>query len=80
MSSNKHPKNEAERREGPGADIPRPPSDEQRNPGIGSSKGTFGRGTDPAVLEGENSSQGDVMNDVGRSGGVPEGRTGRTNK
>lgn len=80
MSSNKHPKTNAERREGPGADVPRPPSDEERNPGIGSSKGTFGRGTDPTAIEGENTSEGDVMNDVGRTGAVPEGRTGRTNR
>ena len=80
MASSKHPKNEAERRSGPGTDVPRPPSDEERNPGIGSSKGTFGRGTDPAVIEGENTSEGDVMNDVGRTGAVPEGRTGRTNR
>ena len=80
MASSKHPKNEAERRAGPGADVPRPPSDEERNPGIGSSKGTFGRGTDPAAIEGENTSEGDVMNDVGRTGAVPEGRTGRTNR
>ena len=80
MASSKHPKNEAARRAGPGADVPRPPSDEKRNPGIGSSKGTFGRGTDPAAIEGENTSEGDVMNDVGRTGAVPEGRTGRTNR
>jgi hypothetical protein len=80
MSSNKHPKSGADRQDGFGNSAPRPPSDEDRNPGIGSSKGTFGRGTDPAVLEGENSSEGDVMNDVNRTGAVPEGRTGRTNK
>ena len=80
MASSKHPKNEAERRCGPGADVPRPPSDDERNPGIGSSKGTFGRGTDPAAIEGENTSEGDVMNDVGWTGAVPEGRTGRTNR
>lgn len=79
MSSNKHPKNEADRSDGFG-DVPRPPSDDERNPGIGSSKGTFGRGTDPAVIEGANSSEGDVMNDVGRNGAVPEGHRGRTNK
>lgn len=80
MSSNKHPKNDAERREGPGADVPRPPSDNDRDPGIGSSKGTFGRGTDPEVISGENSSEGDVMNDVGRTGAVPENHRGRTNR
>jgi hypothetical protein len=78
--SNKHPKNQAERQQGPGDDVPRPPSDLERNPGIGSSKGTFGRGTDPAAIEGENTSEGDVMNDTGRSGAVPEGRQGRTNR
>jgi hypothetical protein len=79
MSSNKHPKTNHDRTGGLG-DVPMPPTDDERNPGIGSSKGTFGRGTDPSVLEGENSSEGDVMNDVNRTGAVPEGRTGRTNK
>ena len=41
MAGNKHPKSEAERQEGPGGDVPRPPSDLDRDPGIGSSKGTF---------------------------------------
>lgn len=80
MAGNKHPKSEAERQEGPGGDVPRPPSDLDRDPGIGSSKGTFGRGTDPAAIAGENTSEGDVMNDTGRAGQVPENRQGRTNR
>ena len=70
MTGSKHPKNEKERREGPGKDVPRPPSDLERNPGIGSSKGIFGRGTDPIAIEGENTSEGDVLNDVSRTGAV----------
>ena len=80
MSSNKHPKNEAERREGPGGDVPRPPSDLERNPGIKSSQGTFGRGTDPGAIEGENTFEGDVMNDAGIDNALPRDRRGRTNK
>jgi hypothetical protein len=75
--SNKHSKqNEGGKL---GGEVPRPPSDLDRNPGIGSSKGTFGRGTDPAAIEGENTFEGDVMNDVDRTGAVSEGRRGRTN-
>jgi len=80
MSSNKHPKGEADRKDGLGADTPRPPSDDERNPGIGSSKGTFGRGTDPAAIEGENTFEGDVMNDPGIGNALPRDRTGRTNR
>ena len=43
MSSNKHPKTAADRESGLGADTPRPPDDLERDPGIGTSKGTFAR-------------------------------------
>jgi hypothetical protein len=78
--SNKHPKNQAERQQGPGDDVPRPPSDLERDPGIGSSKGTFSRSPDPQAIAGENTSEGDVMNDPDRTGAVPEGHRGRTNR
>ncbi|WP_372621481.1 hypothetical protein [Falsiroseomonas sp.] len=80
MTGSKHPKNEQDRREGPGADVPRPPSDLERNPGIGASKGTFGRGTDPATIEGENTFEGDVMNDAGKGNALPRKEKGRTNR
>ncbi len=79
MSSNKHPKTNQERAEGPGADVPRPPSDEERNPGIGSSKGLFARagGQDEDLIEGDNTFEGDTDNDGGNAGGISleEGRT-----
>lgn len=81
MSSNKHPQGEQDRKEGLGSDTPRPADDLQRNPGIGSSKGVFSRtGTNPEVIEGENTSEGDVMNDTNAQGGVEPGRQGRTNR
>ena len=61
-------------------DTPRPPSDLERNPGIGSSKGVFGRGTDPEALEADNTSEGDVANDTNAQGGVDPNQRGRTNK
>ncbi|MGG5888317.1 hypothetical protein ACLF3G_14375 [Falsiroseomonas sp. HC035] len=78
--SNKHPKNQAERRQGPGGDVPRPPSDLERDPGIGTSKGVFGHATDPEPIEGDNTFEGDVMNDPDRTGAVPEDHRGRTNR
>ena len=62
------------------SDTPRPPSDLERDPGINSSKGTFGRGTDPKVLDADNTAEGDVMNDTNSSGGLNPEHTGRTNK
>ncbi len=79
MTTSKHPKGGKDEG-GLGADVPRPPSDLERNPGIGSSKGVFGRGTDPAVLQGENTDEGDVANDAGSKGGVDPDLLGRTNK
>ncbi|MFH5923312.1 hypothetical protein [Roseomonas xinghualingensis] len=79
MTASKHPKG-GPNEEGLGDGIPRPPSDEERNPGIGSSKGVFGRGTDPAALQGENTDEGDTANDTTSQGGVAPGQMGRTNK
>lgn len=74
MTSSKHPKQLA-----PG--IPKPPSDLERNPGIGSSKGAFARtGEDPETIEADNTSEGDVENDTNASGGVDPDKLGRTNK
>lgn len=65
MSSSKHDKGSS-----PFAD------DLERNPGIGQSAG----GTTAEDLDGENTIEGDVENDVDqRTGGVPESLTGRTN-
>jgi hypothetical protein len=79
MTSSKHPKG-GPNEEGLGDGIPRPPSDDERNPGINSSKGVFGRGTDPAVLQADNTDEGDVANDTTPQGGIGAGKMGRTNK
>lgn len=61
------------------------PSDDQRNPGIGLSKGTTMAGADADDLDEEmsdadNTVEGDVENDAGRAGGgVDPNRTGRHN-
>lgn len=47
-----------------------PPDDLDRNPGIGASKGTTMAGADPDEIEGENTFEGDVENDVRPNGGV----------
>lgn len=62
------------------ADIPHPPSDLERNPGIGGSKGAFRTGEDPASIEGDNTVEGDVDNGTNAAGGVAEHEEGRTNK
>lgn len=80
MSTNKHPGTKADRDAGLGADTPRPPSDLDRNPGIGSSKGVFGTGGDPKDLELDNTSEGDVANDLSRGNAVDPDHLGRTNK
>ena len=79
MSTSKHPKGGKDEG-GLGTDMSRPPSDEERNPGIGLSKGIFDHGTDPVALQGENTDEGDVANDAGRKGGVDPDLLGRTNK
>lgn len=81
MASNKHPKTEADRQSGLGADTPRPPDDLERDPGIGTSKGTFARDeAGPEEIEGDHTFEGDVMNDATAQGGVNPNQTGRTNK
>lgn len=57
--------------------------DLKENPGIGSSKGTTGAGEileDNGGLDGDNTFEGDVENDVTPQGGVDPNQTGRTNK
>ncbi len=61
-------------------DVPLPPSDLERNPGIGSSKGAFRTGEDPEVIEGDNTVEGDVENGTNANGGISEHEEGRTNK
>ena len=81
MTSSKHPKTPPTGPDDLGADTPRPPSDLERNPGIGASKGAFAAtGNDPETIEGDNTVEGDVANDVNSSGGVSPGKLGRTNK
>lgn len=60
--------------------VPRPPSDLERNPGIGSSKGAFRTGEDPEAIEADNTAEGDVENGTNAQGGVSEHEEGRTNK
>ena len=53
------------------------PSNLEQDPGIGSSKG--GWKADPDLRDGENTAEGDVMNDTTPSGGVNPDQRGRTN-
>ncbi len=79
--SNKHNIGSDNPGDGRSVDTPRPPDDLERNPGIGTSKGIHSRtGVDPEVIEGENTIEGDVLNDVSPSGAVTPNRVGRTNK
>ena len=83
MTSSKHAKGDSGHRDadrGLMSDTPRPPGDLERDPGIGTSKGVFGRGTEPMVLRAENTEEGDVMNDTTPQGGIDSGQQGRTNK
>lgn len=50
------------------------PSDLERNPGISSTGGG-----DPEDIEGDNTTEGDVMNDTTPSGGIDPDQRGRTN-
>ena len=62
-------------------DVPRPADDLERNPGIGGSKGMFSRtGANPEEIEGANTAEGDVMNDVTPQGAVNPNQQGRTNR
>ena len=83
MTSSKHRKGGPEPRpneEGLMSDMPRPPDDLERDPGINSSKGVFGRGTDPAAIQADNTDEGDTLNDTNAQGGVDPEHRGRTNK
>jgi hypothetical protein len=81
MTSSKHPHGPGKRDDAIGSgDTPRPPDDLSRNPGIGSSKGIHSRtGTNPEVIEGENTAEGDVLNDTTRQGAVNPSQKGRSN-
>ncbi len=50
-----------------------------RDPGINTSKGVFGRGTDPLVLQADSTDEGDILNDTTREGAVDPGQRGRSN-
>ncbi|TDG34098.1 hypothetical protein [Paracraurococcus ruber] len=81
MAGSKHPRGPEDRKGGLGADKPRPPDDLERNPGIGASKGTqASTGTDPEEIEATNTSEGDVLNDADRTGGVKPDQRGCTNR
>ena len=81
MTSSKHPKGPADRQGGLGQDVPRPPDDLDRNPGIGTSKGVHSAtGVDPEDLEADNTAEDDVMNDTTQTGGVNPNQTAPTNK
>ncbi len=64
--SNKHPKS------GHPSD-----ADLRGNPGIGTTKGA---GDDEDLVEGENTFEGDVLNDTTPVGGIDPNQRGRTNK
>jgi hypothetical protein len=70
MSGSKHEKSAGE---GPFT------SDLDDDPGIGQSAGLFATGEDPDLLEGENTSEGDIDNDATAGGGAGEKRVGRAN-
>ena len=53
--------------------------DNERNPGIGQTKGSFATGEKPGALAGENTFQGDTENDANASAGVREKSRERTN-
>jgi hypothetical protein len=78
MSTSKHPKS------GHGA-TRLPANDLDCDPGIGESRGTRRAGGQtqtrerPEDLQGENTVEGDVMNDVEPDGGIDPNRRGRTN-
>ena len=78
MSTNKHPTAGHE-------PDPLPADDLESNPGIGESRGATLAGgltqqhEGPADLEGENTIEGDVANDVDRTGAVNPNQRGRTN-
>jgi len=56
------------------------PSDLERDPGIGRSKGADRAGADPDLIDGENTFEGDVKSDTTPSGKVDPRQVGRNNK
>lgn len=79
--ANKHPKGPEDRQAGLGADTPRPPDNLERDPGIGTAKGTQARtGGNPERIGGEHTFEGDVMNDTTPQGGINPNQKGRTNR
>ena len=54
-----------------------PADDLEQNPGIGSSKGTTMAGEDADLIEGENTVEGDIENDVTPQGGVDPNQRSR---
>ncbi len=81
MTSSKHPTHRPASPDDLGADTPLPPSDLERNPGIGASKGAYARtGADPETVEADNTTEGDVLSDGAKGGGVDPDKRGRTNK
>ena len=53
--------------------------DNETNPAIGQSRG-IGSPEDAALIEGDNTVEGDVANDATPAGGVDPAQRGRTNK
>ncbi len=78
MTSSKHPTRPPAGPDDLGADVPAPPGDLERNPGIGASKGASG--IDPETIEADNTAEGDVVSDGAKGGGVDPDHLGRTNK
>ena len=65
--------------DGRSIDTPWPPSDLERNPGIGGSRGSDGRtGVGPNVLDGDINIEGDMMNDTAPTGTIAWNKRGRT--
>ncbi|MFN3511770.1 MAG: hypothetical protein ACK41C_01885 [Phenylobacterium sp.] len=72
MSTSKHPLS---------GHTPNPPprDDLEDNPHIGASRGTTMAGEDPHIIEGENTSEGDVQNDADATGAPTPMNRHRTN-
>ena len=51
----------------------------ERDPGIGSSKGSSATSEDPKAIDGESTVEGDVENDSTYGGGADPAQLGRTN-
>lgn len=75
MTASKHP------HAGTADSVPPLQDDLRSDPGINDSKGSFARSdANPELTKGENTTEGDVMNDASRANAVSEGKQGRTNK